>query len=95
MRAGPRPRTLAPATVHGHLPFASCSPTRPSVLTGNGLYPSKGAIEREATVVALRVDIGPVTALQRRPVVDKDLYGSIYGADFVDDAPSKVREEDR
>ena len=40
-----------------------------------------------AVVVAVAIVGGYVFVLRRKPVVDKDLYSSIYGADFEESAP--------
>jgi uncharacterized membrane protein len=45
-----------------------------------------------AVVVAVAIVGGYVFVLRRKPIVDKDLYSSIYGADFEESAPMMEAE---
>ena len=55
-------------------------------------YKQPWVIGTAAATAAILVAVGYVLVVRRKPTVDMDLYGSIYGADFADDSPSEASE---
>ena len=58
------------------------------------IYGRSWAIVMVVVAAAILVAVGYTMVLRRRPTVDKDLYGSIYGSDFEEEAPSRGPEPD-
>jgi uncharacterized membrane protein len=59
------------------------------------IYGQSWVIALAAVATAILVAIGYVMVMRRKPKVDKDLYGSIYGSDFEEEDPSQGPELDR